>query len=298
MRILTEASGSLTSAYLIKSIQAAGHEAIASDIHPDCAGNYLADGFIMMPKSSDPELWDKVGSILTNAGIDLVIPSFDETLLGWAQGLHKRTDECETHVLLSPPSVIDTFVDKWKAFEFFVANDIPTPRTSLKQNYSLIKPRWGRGGKGVRVELEPVDMDGCISQELALGDEYTVDVLCDNSSRPIYIVPRMRQGIRDGKSTQGIVMEMPGIEQVVRKICSATRFRGPINIQCFCDAEGRITVIEVNPRIAGGMALGFAATENWVPLMVSMILGQEQFDPLPVSYGMKMMRYYAEVFTR
>jgi len=121
-------------------------------------------------------------------------------------------------------------------------------------------------------------------------------VLCDNSSRPLYIVPRKRLGVRDGKSTQGVVVKHPGIERVVKDLCAAARFCGPINVQCFCDAEGGITVIEVNPRIAGGMALGFAATENWVPLMVAMISGQEHFEPLPVRYGLRMMRYYAEVF--
>lgn len=297
MRILVEASGSLTSAYLIKAIQAAGHEVIASDIDPACAGRYLADGFVQMPKSSDPDLWDKVGSLLANARIDLVIPSFDETLLGWAQGLHTRNGGSATQILVSPPDVVDIFVDKWKAFEFFLAHGIPTPLTSLKQEFPLVKPRWGRGGKGVQVVHEPVDMSGCISQELAMGEEYTVDVLCDNISRPLYIVPRKRLSVRDGKSTQGVVVEHPGIERVVRALCAATRFRGPINVQCFCAAQGDIAVIEVNPRIAGGMALGFAATENWVPLMVEMISGQEQFDSLPVRYGLRMMRYYAEVFT-
>lgn len=296
MRILTEASGSLVSAYLIKAIQVAGHKAIASDIEPTCAGRYLADGFVQMPKSSDPALWDKVGSLLADAGIDLVIPSFDETLLGWAQGLYTKTAGSTTQVLVSPPDVIDIFVDKWKAFEFFLTYGIPTPLTSLKQEFPLVKPRWGRGGKGVHVASESVDMSGCISQELAVGEEYTVDVLCDNNSHPLYIVPRKRLCVRDGKSTQGLVVEHPGIARVVRALCAATRFRGPINVQCFCDKEGGIKVIEVNPRIAGGMALGFAATENWVPLMVAMISGQEQFEPFPVRYGLTMMRYYAEVF--
>jgi len=296
VKILTEASGSLASAYLIKAIQTAGHVAIASDIDHHCAGRYLADGFVQMPKASDPALWEKVGSLLADARIDLVIPSFDETLLGWAQGLYTINGGDATQVLLSPPEVVDVFVDKWKAFEFFVANGIPTPLTSLQQEFPLVKPRWGRGGKGVHLAHEPVDMSDCISQELAVGEEYTVDVLCDNSSRPLYIVPRKRLGVRDGKSTQGVVVKHPGIERVVKELCAATQFRGPINVQCFCDAEGGITVIEVNPRIAGGMALGFAATENWVPLMVAMISGQEHFEPLPVRYDLRMIRYYAEVF--
>ena len=160
----------------------------------------------------------------------------------------------------------------------------------------MVKPRFGRGGRGVQVIHEPVDMNGMISQQIVTGEEFTVDVLCDNNSKPIYIVPRKRLGICDGKSTKGLVVQHSGIESVVRKLCSATRFRGPINVQCFCDSEDNITVIEVNPRISGGMALGFAATENWVPLMVAMVAGKSSFDPLPVKDGLRMMRYYSEIF--
>ena len=80
MKILVEASGSLVSAFLIKAIQEAGHEAISSDINSDCVGRFLADSFLQMPKSSDPDLWEKISLLLHEAQIDLVIPSFDSTL--------------------------------------------------------------------------------------------------------------------------------------------------------------------------------------------------------------------------
>jgi len=49
MRIMTEASGSLTASYLIKAIQNAGHQAIGSDINNINAGYCLADDFIVLP---------------------------------------------------------------------------------------------------------------------------------------------------------------------------------------------------------------------------------------------------------
>lgn len=296
MRILVEASGSLVSGYLIKAIQAAGHQAVASDINPNCVGRYLADDFIQMPNKSDPMLWFKIGQLLSDGRIDLVIPSFDEMLLGWSQSKHIDQQKSGAYVLVSPPEVIETFLDKWKAYEFFVKHGIPTPSTSLKQDFPLVKPRLGRGGRGVRVTKEKVDMSGLISQELIRGIEYTVDVLCNNDSEPLYIVVRQRLEVKDGKSTEGVVIKNLEIEKIVRKLCSASSFRGAINIQFFCDLSGRIFVIEVNPRVAGGMALGFAATENWIPLMVSLMSGNFQFNRCPVKYGLGMKRYYAEVF--
>src|SRR5688572_5981477 len=84
-RILTEASGSLTAGYLIKSIQAAGHTCVGSDIDARSFGAALADEFVVMPRANDPQLWQVVERILAEREIDVVIPSLDETLVGWAE---------------------------------------------------------------------------------------------------------------------------------------------------------------------------------------------------------------------
>ena len=57
LRILTEASGSLTAGYLINSIKESGYLAVASDIEETSVGKYLADDFILMPSADDLQLW-------------------------------------------------------------------------------------------------------------------------------------------------------------------------------------------------------------------------------------------------
>jgi carbamoyl-phosphate synthase large subunit len=80
-RILTEASGSLTAGYLIKAIKSAGHISVCSDINTGNAAEYLADEFIVVPNSHDENLWSKISEIVLENQIDIVIPSFDETLI-------------------------------------------------------------------------------------------------------------------------------------------------------------------------------------------------------------------------
>lgn len=295
LKILTEASGSLTSAYLIKAIHEAGYISVASDIDPDCAGRFLADDFIIMPGKNAPDLWSKIISELLSHGVDLVIPSFDETLLGWAE---RKSDFLKQgiHVILSDEQTVRIFNDKWLTFQFFNESGIPTPASSLEQKYPLIKPRNGRGAYGIKVTSDPVCMEGMISQELIEGEEYTVDVFCDRTSKPVYIIPRKRLGVKDGKSTGGIVINHTGIIKWVYRICELVPFMGPINIQCFVCNDGSTKFLEINTRIAGGMALGFAASENWVNLMVNHFLYGKKIKPKPIKYGMKMKRYYAEVF--
>jgi len=294
-RILTEASGSLTAGYLIRNIQKAGHFCVGSDIDARCWGRELADDFLVMPNASDPDLWRTVEAKLIENKIDIVIPSLDESLLGWA----KRKDyffKLGVHVAISEAESVGICQDKWRTYQFFTKNNIPTPETSLSKQHPLVKPRFGRGGVGVRITDEPIQMDNMISQEQLYGKEYTIDVFCDKDSNPVYIVPRRRFNVKDGKSTGGIVERHEDIEHWVREICKRLPFVGPINIQCFLLPNEAIKFVEINPRIAGGMALGFAATENWIDLIIRNQLNGEPISPGPISYGLEMIRYYAEVF--
>ena len=162
-RILTEASGSLTTGYLINSIKAAGHICIGSDIDIRCLGSALADDFAVMPCATDANLWQVIEMILVHKKIDIVIPSLDETLIGWAER-KKHFSTLGVQVILSDPTSVAVCQDKWLTFQFFDENGIPTPQTSLSQQYPLVKPRFGRGGIGVSITDEPIQMHGMVSQ--------------------------------------------------------------------------------------------------------------------------------------
>lgn len=285
----------MVSAFMIEAIKSAGYVSVASDISEDTVGKFLADEFILVPSMTDSCLWKKMINLLKDNNINVVFPSLDETLIGWA----KRENYFRTqgiYVILSPLETIDIFSDKWKTYCFFKNYSIPTPETSLLQEFPLVKPINGRGAVGVRVENNPVSMSGLVSQELLVGTEYTVDVLCDLEGNPTYIVPRVRKRVVDGKSTIGQVKIHPLIEKLVRQICSKVKFRGPINLQCFELDNGEIKFIEINPRIAGGMALAFAATHNWVEVVIKHFLEGESYKPKAIEDGKMMYRYYNEIY--
>jgi len=138
-------------------------------------------------------------------------------------------------------------------------------------------------------------MEGMVSQQVVEGDEYTIDTFFDKDGVPIYIIPRKRIAVKNGKSTRGVVCRHDKIIHYIEMMAKVTRFIGPINFQCF-DHHGDISFIEINPRIAGGMALGFAASENWIPLIVDNLVYGQSITPKPIKYGLKMVRSYAEYF--
>jgi len=284
----------IPSAYLLKAIKSAEHQAIGSDIYDLTPACCLADDFILFPKKDNPKLWKDIDALLTKYKIDVVIPSFDEMMIGWATQ-KEYFENKGINIIISPVETIETFGNKWKTYLFFKEIGVPCPATSLKQDYPLLKPIHGRGAKGIKIADKHVNMEGMISQEIVEGEEYTIDCFFDYKGDPVYIVPRKRLHVRDGKSTKGAVIKNDQIVSYVIKIAQHIKFVGPINMQCFVHGDN-IKFIEINPRIAGGMALGFAATENWVNLIVDNILNKQPIKPMPINYGLKMVRYYAECF--
>jgi len=295
-KVLLEASGSLVSNFMIKAIRDAGAIVVGSDIS-ECAAKYLADEFIIFPRYSNPNLWKIVEREILEKKINVVIPSFDNTLLAWAKK-KKYFKEKGIDIIISDESTIEICQDKWKTFLFFQKIGIPTPKTSLENKYTIIKPRLGRGGKGIIIDSldKNISMSGMISQEYVKGQEYTIDIFCDRDNKPIYIIPRKRLQVKDGKSVNGITNQHLGIIENVKEICKELPFVGPINMQCFEEDNGKIKFIEINPRIAGGMALGFAASENWIPLIFRNIIETKKIELKKVNYNLKMFRYYNEFF--
>ena len=294
-KIFIEASGSMVSGYLIKAIKESGNICVASDIDDFNHSKCLADEFVLMPKSSEPNLWDKIEKILLKNKIDIVIPSFDETLLGWAEKKEYFLKK-GVHIIISDINTIKIFTDKYEAFLFCKSIGILTPNTSLSQDYLLVKPRSGRGGKGIYIGTESINMQNMISQEFIKGKEFTVDCFFDRSGKPIYIIPRLRINVKDGKSTKGIVVKHKKIEMYIKKISENARFYGPVNFQFIEDKNKQVFFIECNPRIAGGMALGFAASENWINLIIKNFINKEKIIAKNIKYGLKMVRYYNECF--
>lgn len=298
MRILTEASGSPVSAFMTNAIKEAGHFAIGSDIRANCHSSIISDHFIIMPKTNDPSYWLKMEKIIKENNIDFVIPSLDETLMGWAERKEFFCDR-DVKILISAPETIEKFEDKWNTHIFFKSINVPCPNSSLDAVFPVIKPRRGRGSEGVIIinnaqDRDNFQMSGCISQDLASGQEYTVDCLFSHIGEPIYIIPRRREAVVSGKSMDGVVDLQPEIISHITKISKEVNFLGPINVQVFLSGA-EINFIEINPRIAGGMALGFAASENWIPLMIDICDGINVV-PKSIQNGRRMYRYYKEAF--
>ena len=293
-RVFIEASGSLVSASLISELKKINTHVVSSDISDWNAGASLSDEYIKVPNHKNPNLWKILIKNLKKKNINWVIPSFDETLSGWSDNsiLLKKKN---INILLSPKETIDIFIDKWLTYKAFLKAGLPTPHTSLEKKYNLVKPRKGRGSKGILYTKKKIKMKGLISQKLLTGKEFTTDCLFDLNGDAIYIVSRMRDKVIDGKSISSKIFKNEKIKKNVLRLSKFYKFVGPINLQGFIKND-KIKFTELNPRIAGGMALSWAGTENWFDLWFKKIIYSKKIKIKKIKYKLKMDRYYSEIF--
>ena len=139
-------------------------------------------------------------------------------------------------------------------------------------------------------------MDGPVIQEYLDGPEFTIDVLCDFSGRPLSIVPRERVVVRAGVIDRGRTVNDPALIDLARACVSALPFRGPINIQCRVH-NGRPTVFEINPRFSGGIPLTIEAGADFPAMLLHLHAGRRVRPSIGQFHDqLWMTNYEASVF--
>lgn len=220
--------------------------------------------------------------------IDLLIPTIDTDLLILAQSKaeFKRSG---TTVLVPDESVIHISNDKRNTYKFFKKVGVATPETFEDYTqYDLgfpcfIKPYVGSASKDAYsvpsqdiLEKYAGDIAGYIVQNKIMGEEFTVDVLCDFNGRPIYITPRRRLQVRAGEVLTTEIMNDPKVVLECQQILSELRAVGPLTIQYIKDSETGINFyIEINPRFGGGSPLSMKAGAHSAESILRMVAGYD-----------------------
>lgn len=296
MKVLVEAVGSMVFGPQLKYYNELGWELVGIDITNKAFGFYKNIKSYIVPRYSESHCFDVIEEIIKKESIAIVFPTINEGLLEWSRRKEDFKKKYNTVVAISDIEVIDTCTDKWKTYHFFINNQIPTPNTSLEKKYDLLKPRSGRGSQGIyhtKAVDDQFNMEGYLSQEIVKGDEYTIDVLCDFDSNPIYIIPRKRIDVESGVSVKGKTVYDKQLIEYAKIIVKALKPIGMINIQCFRNNE-EIYFIEINPRIAGGSSLSFASSDNWFRA-IEKFLNNETYTKEEITFDNYMLRYYEDV---
>lgn len=248
----------------------------------------ICDESFRVCRIDDPNYIPTLLSICETNNVTLLIPTIDTDLLLLSQNKEKF-EKIGTKVLISSEDVIAISNDKRNTCEFFKNAGVNTPNTvDDYTKYTLgfpcfIKPLNGSASKNAHIVLNAKELsqyansiDDYIVQNLVEGAEFTVDVLCDFESKPVYITPRQRVQVRSGEVIVTEIIEDPEVIEECKTILQKLKAIGPITIQYIKENKsGKNYYIEINPRFGGGSPLSMKAGAQSAEAILHMLRGEK-----------------------
>jgi biotin carboxylase len=254
--------------------------------------------------------------------IDIFIPRLK--MLEIAKEIH-RFDALGTKVMVCRDiELLESLIEKDKFYETLQGTDIvaipeyhvvETAEQFRKAYESLIrnghkvcfKPTTSEGGMGFRIidnDMDDLDnLYGWVSlsvpydqvfsilsssetfpklmvMELLEEDEYSIDCLADSQGKLIVAVPRR-------KSSGRIYMldDVPELMEIARNVAEKCRIPFVFNIQIKYN-KGVPKLLEINPRMSGGLFITCLSGVNMPYLAVKTIMGKSVERPTP-KFGIK-----------
>ncbi len=284
-----------------------GGAVLAADASPLSAALYVADGHVLLPRSTHPEFLDFLVDYCRREAVRLVVPTRDEELPIFAAH-RERFTEVGTVMLVPSPEVVRVCQDKAAFLDACEAAGLATPR---RVDFSIpglrfplfVKPRFGKGSRLTFRADDARDLDLALGkvpdpivQELVEAPEFTIDLFADLDGRVLSVVPRERMLVLGGESfISRTVKSVPLIEAAIR-LARELGLTGHNTIQCFLDGA-RIPFIEVNPRFGGAAALSFAAGAPSPRFLVRLLQGKTVARAVDdFRDGLVMLRYTEDLF--
>jgi carbamoyl-phosphate synthase large subunit len=266
--------------------QAGGGVVIVTDVNPLSPAVYASERAYRVPLCSEASYIDEVLTICRAERIGMVIPTIDNELTLFGQEAAKFS-AAGVRVVVSPVATTTLCNDKYATCRALAARGVAAAPSYLPGEIPsepafplFLKPRYGRGGVGayqIRNRAELLFFLGYVEepivQEYLEGPEFTIDMLCDFSGRPLSIVPRERVVIRAGVIDRGRTVNDARLLELAASCADALPFIGPVNIQCRV-VNGHPVVFEINPRFSGGIPLTIEAGADFPRMLLELHAGR------------------------
>ena len=105
--------------------------------------------------------------------------------------------------------------------------------------------------------------DYLIQEYIVDAREYTLDCYVSQEGEILCAVPRIRIEVMGGEATKTETVRIPELEKLGHKVLNSFNFRGPVTLQFLYDpATSRYLLMEINPRLGGGVICSIAAGAN------------------------------------
>lgn len=309
--VLVAGTANTTGMNVVRALIAAGADVIGCDCASVNAADMLCVNHVI-PRTTDPGYIDALLKIVDGNRVTRVIPSNDHDVRAITAN-RSEFDACGVVVNGLGKNTL-ACLDKLETSHLFSLYMVRTPELVSSMRYEDMPPfvlrarLVGGSAKFTHVVRDPTLKaqrvippdhwrDGVATRFVA-GSEFTVDVLCDQLSEPLVVVPRLRRQV----SRLGDVhhAELVMNNTVIADAAHAARMLRLVGInclQCILDDHGKTWFFEVNPRPGSGIDLTTHGGVNMPKLWLDVLDGRKPVVSEP-NWGLQMVRYAAARFFR
>lgn len=253
-------------------------------------------------KWNDPDIYRHLQMIADKYDVKAVIPFVDSAVAVAANFALKSN-------IYAPVGDSDTatlMFDKVAAAAFFESKGIPVPATyqpGMPCLRLIAKPRFGSASQGIISinSLEHLDRvtgnesNYLIQERIDNRQEISVDCFVSVTDGEILAVsPRVRLRVSGGEVILTRTIDDAEVVELTKKVLAATNLRGAVTVQFIRDLDnGRLMVMEVNPRLGGGAVASVNAGVDIPGIIVNEASGKKSDAQTPVA-GVTTARYLAD----
>jgi carbamoyl-phosphate synthase large subunit len=314
INILVTSAGSINGINVISSLGKSKKFDITihvADCSEDSAAFYLGYKKVLLPKASAKTFISALVDYIQKENIRAIIPTHSAELSAFIEN-KLLIESYGAKLLLHERSTIDISEDKRKMIDAFSLFNIPIPKEYsfeeiLCGNFFPIfkKNRFGSGAKNARklcghedlIYFMGREIEEPIYQEYIEGDEYTISIF--QEGKDFFMLPIKRTKVSGGMSVicESVCFDDPirkEVELICRKISKLFKFNGPANIQIKIAADGKIFVLEFNPRFpCGTYPCAYESGFDMSDMILSKLFGIP--IELSLNYGIKIIRHWSYV---
>jgi len=319
LRVLVTGAGSVYGLGIIMALKASVPpvEIYAIDSNPYSLGLFVADKCFVAPKAAAEESYYMFIENLCKAHqLQAIFIGSTAELSFYAKNREALERSTGTKVFVNSPAVIELCSDKWltmchlsrSGFQIPASIRYPEDAGMLSSFIKsagfplIVKPRMGRGSKGVVLVKDKRQLLGNIKGKNSLiiqeyltdeEQEFTVGI-CINQKGKVISGIALRRYLQDGVSIAAVSDGYHDIADYCAGVAGTLGAYGAINIQLRLK-DGKPVIFEINPRFSSstGMRLLFGINEP-ESLIRSEVLCQEV---IPVRPGTGLvLRQYADYY--
>lgn len=258
---------------------------------------------------ADSDIQQHLHDTVEHHHIDIIVPFVDGAVAVAAD--YAAAHPGEVFVPASDAVLAEEMFDKVRAAELFERAGLPVPHTYVPGDPCMrliAKPRHGSASKGI-VEISSIEAlddillrrsDYLIQERIDNREELTVDCYVSVADGDVLAVsPRRRNVTVGGEVSDTETVDMPQAVDLTVRTLKALGLRGAVTVQLIrdLDADGRLLIMEINPRLGGGAVCSVVAGADIPAMIIAEAIGSKP-AAMKADPGVRICRYMQEVVFR